>query len=202
MTGASCENAHAVLSGGKSMFVFGIPLSFFIPLVVHAWAGLATGVLGIVTFCAPKRQERHPRFGTRYLWAYTLVFLTATVLSVQRWSEDAYLFGLATIGYGLALSGYAVRRFRQEPWIRRFFGKQWVIAHIVGMVGSYIVLWTAFYVDNAHLIPGLNRLPSLIFWVLPSMIGLPFIVLSISRFVPKMAVPLSQSYTESKEDAL
>jgi len=184
------------------MFIFGIPLSFFIPLVVHAWAGLATGVLGIVTFCTPKRQERHPRLGTRYLWAYTLVFLTATVLSVQRWSVDAYLFGLATLGYGLALSGYAVRRFRREPWIRRIFGKQWVIAHIVGMIGSYVVLWTAFYVDNAHLIPLLNQVPPLTFWVLPTLIGLPFMVLSISRFAPKMGGPLSKSNMQRNEVAL
>jgi hypothetical protein len=167
------------------MFIFGIPLSFFLPLVIHAWAGLATGVTGVVTFCVPKRRERHPRWGRRYLWAYTLVFLTATLLSVQRWSADAYLFFLAMMGYGLALGGYAVRRFRREPWVMRVLGKQWVIAHIIGMIGSYIILWTAFYVDNAHLIPLLNQAPPLIFWVLPTLIGLPFMVLSISRFAPK-----------------
>ncbi len=180
------------------MSVFGIPLSFFLPLVVHAWAGLATGVIGVVTFCVPKRRERHPRWGTRYLWTYTLVFLTATILSVQRWSSDAYLFLLATIGYGFVLGGYTARRFRREPWMTRVLGKQWVIAHIVGMIGSYIVLWTAFYVDNAHLIPGLHQVPPLLFWVLPTLIGLPFIGLSISRFVPKMVVPFSKSNMERK----
>ena len=181
------------------MFVFGIPLSFFLPLVIHAWAGLATGVTGIVTFCASKRRERHPRWGTRYLWAYTLVFLTATILCVQRWSSDAYLFWLATIGYGFALSGYAARRFRREPWLTRVLGKQWIIAHIVGMIGSYIVLWTAFYVDNAHLIPLLDQLPPVTFWVLPSLIGFPFILLSISRFMPKMRISVSKANIEGKE---
>jgi hypothetical protein len=175
------------------MFIFGIPLSFFLPLTVHAWAGLATGVIGVVIFCVPKRRERHPRWGTRYLWAYTLFFFTATLLFVQRWSIDAYLFLMALIGYGLALGGYAIRRFRREPWVTRVLGKQWVIAHIVGMIGSYIVLWTAFYVDNAHLIPLLHQVPPLIFWVLPTLIGLPFMVLSISRLVPKMVDPLSKS---------
>lgn len=60
-------------------------------------------------------------------------------------------------------------------------------AHIVGMIGSYVVLWTAFYVDNAHLIPGLKELPTLTFWVLPTVIALPFIVLSLLRFAPKTA---------------
>ena len=163
----------------------GFPLSFFLPLVVHALAALTTGVTGVITFSRPKRQAGHPRWGRRYLWAYTVVFLTAIILSVRDFPDDAYLVVLATIGYGFALGGYGARRFRREPWMMRVVGKQWVIAHIVGMIGSYIVLWTAFYVDNAHLLPGLNLLPPLTFWVLPSLIGLPFIVFSLVRFVPK-----------------
>ena len=167
----------------------GLPLSFFLPLVVHALAALTTGVTGVITFSRPKRNVRHPRWGVRYLWAYTVVFLTAIILSVQHWPTDAYLIVLATIGYGFALGGYGARRFRQQPMVRRVLGNQWVVAHIVGMIGSYVVLWTAFYVDNAHLIPVLKNLPTLTFWVLPSLIALPFLVLSLSRFAPKPALP-------------
>jgi len=163
----------------------GFPLSFFLPLVVHGLAGMTTGITGVVTFSMPKRRGRHHWWGKFYLWAYTVVFLTTIVLSVQHWPADAYLFVLATIGYGLALGGYTARRFRQELIVRRFVGNQWVVAHIVGMIGSYVVLWTAFYVDNAHLIPLLNQLPQPTFWVLPTLIALPFLVLSISRFAPK-----------------
>ena len=143
------------------MFVFGIPLSFFLPLVVHVWAGLTTVITGIVAFSMPKRRGRHPRWGALYLWAYTLVFLTATILSGERWSADAYLFFIALVGYGFALGGYAARRFRRERFLVRLLGKRWVIAHIVGTSGSYIVLLTGFYVDNAHLIPLLNQLPQI-----------------------------------------
>ena len=163
----------------------GFPLLFFLPLVVHALAGLTTGVMGVLAFRAPKRQGRHHQWGKTYLWAYTVVFLTATILSVQRMPADAYLLVMATLGYGLALSGYAARHFRQEPQVRRLVGKQWVVVHIVGMIGSYVVLWTAFYVDNAHLIPGLQELPTLTFWVLPAVVALPFLVVSLSRFAPK-----------------
>ncbi len=69
--------------------------------------------------------------------------------------------------------------------MRRLVGKRWVVAHIVGVIGSYVVLWTAFYVDNAQLIPGLKELPTLTFWVLPMLIALPFLVVSLSRFAPK-----------------
>jgi len=165
----------------------GFPLSFFLPLVVHALAGLTTGVTGVLAFRAPKRRGRHHQWGKTYLWVYAVVFLTATILSAQRMPADAYLLVLATLGYGLALSGYAARRFRQEPIVRRIVGKQWVVVHIFGVIGSYVVLWTAFYVDNAHLIPGLKELPTLTFWVLPTLIALPFLVVSLSRFAPRTA---------------
>jgi multisubunit Na+/H+ antiporter MnhF subunit len=167
----------------------GFPLSFFLPLVVHGLAGLTTGITGVVAFSVPKRRGHHPRWGGRYLWAYTVVFLTATILSVQHWEADAYLFFLAVIGYGFALFGYTTRRFRRERWMQRLVGKQWVVAHLVGMIGSYVVLWTAFFVDNAHLIPLLNQFPPLTFWVLPTVIALPFLARSLSRFAPKIVTP-------------
>jgi hypothetical protein len=167
----------------------GLPIAFFLPLVVHALAGLTSAVTGIVAFSAPKGPTRHHRWGARYLWAYTVVFLTATILSVQRWEADAYLFVLAVLGYSLALGGYGARRFRHTPWLRRLLGEYWVIAHLVGMISSYVVLLTAFYVDNAHLFPGFNRLPTIVFWVAPSLIAIPFLVRSIRRFLPKTAIP-------------
>ena len=179
-----------------------LPLAFFLPLVVHGLAGLTTGITGVITFRVPKGPGRHHRWGQRYLGAYSVVFLTATVLSVQRWESDAYLFFLAVLGYGFALVGYTARRFRQTFWVRRVLGAQWVIVHIVGMIGSYVVLWTAFYVDNAHLIPGLNQLPSLIFWVLPSLISLPFIAFSLTRFAPKTMASSATAVTERNEEAL
>lgn len=171
----------------------GLPLSFFFPLVAHALAGLTTGVTGMLAFRAPKHRGRHHQWGKCYLWAYAVVFFTATILSVQRWPTDAYLFVLVMVGSGFALGGYGARRFRLAPWLMHVLGRQWVMIHIIGMAGSYIVLWTAFYVDNAHLIPGLNRLPLLMFWILPTVIGIPFMVLSLSRFASKGETSPSRS---------
>jgi hypothetical protein len=165
----------------------GFPLSFFLPLVVHSLSALTTGVTGVITFSLPKRSARHPKWGVRYLWGYMVVFLTALLLSVQHFPTDAYLVVLATLGYGFALAGYGARRFRRQPMEKRALGNQWIVAHIIGMIGSYVVLWTAFYVDNAHLFPGLEVLPTLTFWVLPTVIALPFLMVSLSRFAPKSA---------------
>lgn len=184
------------------MFIFHIPLSFFLPLMVHVLAGLTTVITGIVAFILPKRKGRHPRWGGRYLWAYTLVFLTASILSAERWSTDAYLFFIALTGYGLALGGYAARRFRRTLWVLHLLGKNWVMAHIVGMIGSYIALLTGFYVDNAHLIPLLNQLPTLVFWILPTVIGIPFIIRSISRFAPRPVISLPPDGTQKARTSL
>ena len=76
------------------------------------------------------------------------------------------------------------------------------MVHILGMIGSYTVLWTAFYADNAHLIPGLKELPPLTSWVLPSVIALPFLLVSLSRFAPKTVVLSSRTGPERKEEAV
>lgn len=159
----------------------GEPLSFFIPLVVHILAALTTAITGIVVFSLRKGRAGHQRWETGYILAYSLVFLTVTILAVQQWQTDAYLFLLVVIGYGLALSGYTIGRLRLESWAENMPAKPWVVAHIVGMIGSYVVLWTGFFVDNGHKIPGLDHLPQLAFWALPSLIGLAFLVVSLFR---------------------
>lgn len=177
----------------------GLPLAFFLPLLVHALAGLTSVVTGIVAFSVPKSPARHHRWGGRYLWAYTVVFVTATILTVQRWSADAYLFILAVLGYSLALGGYSARRFRHTPWLHRLLGEYWVIAHLVGMIASYVVLLTAFVVDNAHLFPGVNRLPTLVFWVMPSLVAIPFLVHAVTHFLPRPATPARPTTASSHQ---
>jgi len=57
----------------------------------------------------------------------------------------------------------------------------WVRLHILGMSSSYIILLTAFYVDNGPNLPLWRELPRLAFWVLPSAIGVPIIVRTLLR---------------------
>lgn len=60
-------------------------------------------------------------------------------MSALRWPEDAYLLALGTTALGFASIGFAARKVRWNGW-RSF--------DILGMTLSYVVLFTAFYVDN------------------------------------------------------
>jgi hypothetical protein len=41
---------------------------------------------------------------------------------------------------------------------------------------SYIVLLTAFYVDNGPHLPLWDRLPGVAYWTLPAVVGLPLVI--------------------------
>jgi hypothetical protein len=101
-----------------------------------------------------------------------VVFVTATGMSMLRWSQDAYPFVLGSAAFGAACIGFAARR-------RRWRG--WTTAHVVGMSVSYIVLLTAFYVDNGPRLPLWKALPPLAFWIVPRLIGLPIMARVLAR---------------------
>jgi hypothetical protein len=49
------------------------------------------------------------------------------------------------------------------------------------MGAAYVVMLTAFYVDNGPHLPLWDRLPTLAFWLLPSAIGAPIITRAVAR---------------------
>jgi predicted ferric reductase len=145
-----------------------VPFATF--LLFHVPAGLTSVITGAIAAVSKKRRGRHPRFGTIYYWALAVVFVSATGMAALRWTEDRHLFALGTISFGVASVGYLARKFR---W------RGWTSFHILGMSLSYIVLLTAFYVDNGPHLPLWDRLPAIAFWTLPSLIGLPLVILSV-----------------------
>jgi len=60
-------------------------------------------------------------------------------------------------------------------------GGGWLRVHIGGMAISYILLLTAFYVDNGPNLPLWRSLPSLAYWLLPSLVGLPLMIWALRR---------------------
>lgn len=148
--------------------------TFTILLLVHILAGLTAVVTGAAAALTRKRRGRHPRLGTIYYGAAAVVFLTAIGMGVLRWGQDSHLVVLGTLSFAAASVGYAARKIRWPGWLGY---------HIVGMGLSYIVLLTAFYVDNGPRLPVWDHLPAITYWTLPSLIGIPLVIRALRRCV-------------------
>jgi hypothetical protein len=133
-------------------------------LAVHVAAGATCVLAGILAATAGKRAGRHPRAGTVYLYGIAVVFATAAVIAIPRWRHDWHLFLIATAAFALAASGW---------WVRRRRPRRWMAWHGSAMAGSYIALFTGFYVDNGPELPLWDRLPHLTYWLLPAAMGIP-----------------------------
>ncbi len=157
--------------------ILGIPIPSNSPLFLallagHVFAGLACVVTGLVAMLSPKQPGRHPTAGTLYYWS--LVFVTASMsgLSVMRWPADIHLAILGVLSFGAATLGRTARRRQRRGWLR---------LHIAGMGLSYILLLTAFYVDNGANLPLWRDLPSLAYWLAPALVGVPILVRALTR---------------------
>ncbi len=146
---------------------------FLSVLSIHVILGLACVILGIVAMLSMKRSGQHPGFGAAYYWCLALLFATATVLAAMRWSEDYHLFILGALSFGAASVG---RMARRHLWHR------WVDFHVTGLGLSYILMLTAFYVDNGKNLPVWRELPYLAYWLLPGAVGIPLIVNALARW--------------------
>ncbi len=139
---------------------------FLAILAIHIPAGIICVLAGLVALLSKKQPGRHPKFGTIYYWSLSVVFVSATILAGLRWADDYHLFILGTLSFTAATFGRMAHR-------RRWLG--WVRLHITGMGLSYILMLTAFYVDNGKNLPLWKELPPIAYWTLPSAVGLPLI---------------------------
>jgi len=137
---------------------------FFAALGLHVAAGVTCLVSGALAATAHKQAGRHPRAGAVYLYGIGVVFVTASVMAIIRWEQDAHLFAIAAGTFSVAMLGW---------WVRRKRPRRWLALHGAAMAGSYIALLTGFYVDNGPQLPLWNQLPDLAFWLLPAAIGIP-----------------------------
>ena len=137
---------------------------------VHVLLGILCVVSGILAMLSEKRAGGHPRAGTFYYWCLAAVFGTATALAIVRWEHDYHLFILGTLAFAAATLG---RMARRRHW------RGWVKTHIISMGASYILLLTAFYVDNGRFLPLWKELPPLALWLLPSAVGVPLIAYAL-----------------------
>ncbi len=142
-------------------------LIFLAILAVHIPFGMACVIAGLVAMLSKKQPVRHPNFGTIYYWSLSIVFVSASLMAAIWWAEDYHLFILGALSFASASFGRMARRHRWQGWVR---------LHISGMGLSYILLLTAFYVDNGKSLPLWKEMPTIAYWILPSAVGLPIIV--------------------------
>jgi hypothetical protein len=134
---------------------------------VHVLLGLVCTITGVIAMLSVKRRGAHPSLGSIYFWCLGGVFVTAAALAAVRWAEDYDLFILGALAFAVASVGRLARRKR---W------SNWVSLHITGMGMSYVLLLTAFYVDNGKSLPLWRNLPSIAYWLVPAAVGIPLIV--------------------------
>jgi hypothetical protein len=161
----------------QGIVVFGIPIPSSSPLflsvvAVHVAAGLVSSVAGVVAMLTPKRTGRHPSAGAVYYWSLVVVFLTMTALSILRWPHNTHLFVLGILSFSAGAIGRTARR---RLW------RRWLPVHVTGMAVSYILLLTAFYVDNGPHLPLWRSLPHLAHWLLPGVVGVPILLWALRR---------------------
>ena len=162
---------------GDITIVFGLPVPSVDPIFlavvrVHILIGFTCVVAGTVAMLASKRRGRHSTAGTVYYWCLAVLVASATGLSVMRWTENYHLFILGILALTTATLGRSAMRRRWRNWVR---------LHITGMGVSYILLLTAFYVDNGKNLPLWRELPQIAFWLLPAAIGIPLILRALLR---------------------
>jgi hypothetical protein len=147
-------------------------------LAVHVAAGLWCVSTGAIAMLSEKQPGRHPRLGTFYFWGLVVVFITMSILSAMRWAEDYVLFGLGALSLGSAVLGRQAAPSRSIGRIR---------IHVVAMATSYILMLTAFYVDNGKNLPLWRSLPHIAYWFIPSALGIP-IIFRVLRHHPLLQV--------------
>ena len=139
-------------------------------VLVHVTAGLVAVIAGAAAMLASKGGRSHRRRGLIYLIALGVVCVSGAGLAIVRGPGFAHLLALGALAAVLACAGYLARR-RPSPAI-----------HLLGMTASYVVMLTAFYVDNGPKLPGWRLLPHAAFWVLPSLVALPFTIRALRRY--------------------
>jgi hypothetical protein len=171
---AQCQIGH-VMDGSTTIAGITIPSTspwFLAAVGFHVVLGLGCVLSGAAAMFSTKGRGRHSMFGTIYFWCLFVVFISATALSAARWTEDNVLFALGALSYAAAFIG---RRFAR----RRRSG--WATIHVGGMSLSYIVLLTAFYVDNGKSLPVWKDFSPIVYWLTPGIVGFPLMIWALLR---------------------
>jgi uncharacterized membrane protein len=164
MTDATTTILGIVIPSSSPMFLAAVGF--------HVLAGLGALISGAVAMLSKKGGPRHVRFGRTYFWCLTSAFASAGALALVRWAEDYKLFLLGMLAFGAAVLGRSAVKQKWRGWPR---------LHVCGMGVSYILMLTAFYVDNGKNLPVWRELPPIAYWTVPAILGIPIMIWVLLR---------------------
>jgi uncharacterized membrane protein HdeD (DUF308 family) len=160
--------------------VFGVPVPSVDPVFLavvraHIVVGTACVAVGVVAMLSRKGRGRHSTFRGLYYWCLAVIVASTTGLSVVRWDENYHLFLLGALSLTAATVARTALRRRWDNWVG---------LHITGMGLSYVLMLTAFYVDNGKHLPLWKELPPIAFWLVPAGFGIPLILYALLKHRP------------------
>ena len=117
---------------------------------------------------------------SRFDWGVEIFFggmhLAFVLFALYQFTKGETTLAIVSLVFGVfGIQGNlnTIKRFRK----RLVFKNYWLLAHIGGMLGSYIGAITAFTVNNSKHIP----LPSVVLWLGPTAFLVPFIIYELRR---------------------
>jgi len=148
--------------------------SAFSPMLgVHILAGLVCIVTGVMSMVSEKRAGLHPICGTVYHWGLAILIVSAGFLAAAAHStDDGLLLVPGGVSFGASCLGRTARRRNWQTWLG---------THIISMGCSFIAMLTAFCVEEGESLPALSAVPRLTYWLLPALVGTPFMVSALVR---------------------
>lgn len=161
----------------NQLVIAGLPIGsraplFLAVLAVHVLVAMTAVLAAAIVIVSEKGRPRHVRFGRLYFRALLATGATAMLLAVMRWKADYYLFLLAVVALAFGVMGARTRARSGRSRARR---------HAILMSTSFIVMLTAFYVDNGPHLPLWRLLPTAALWVIPTLVGAPILVRVLRR---------------------
>jgi len=161
----------------ETTIVFGIPVPsvdpFFLAVVqFHILVGIICVVAGIAAMLSQKRRGRYSTFGTIYYWCLSVLVVSATGLSLVRWTENYHLFFLGALPH------------RGDHRARRFAAKLAQPAQSAPCQHGPVIHSHADRVLRRQWqepTPVEGELPPWAFWVLPAAVGVPIIMYVMLR---------------------
>ncbi len=144
-------------------------------VTVHIGCGIVAVVCGAAAMLTRKGSRRHRRWGRLHLITLSGLGITAPVLAAVDWGHRWHLAVLGLLALGAAGAGFVAVRLASPARLA---------THMTGMGTAYIVMLTAFYVDNGPRLPLWDRLPALALWLLPAAVGAPVLVRALRRHRP------------------